>query len=92
MIHEVTTVDSLNTSSRFWYNAIVKEDLNGYSPLTGQGMDGSMFRDVATAHVRAMEVPSAGGERIIVSAGSWVWQDWCKCPPCFHSLQTLILL
>ncbi|PBK74752.1 NAD(P)-binding protein [Armillaria solidipes] len=76
VIHEVTTVDSLNSSSRFWHNAIVKEDFDGYSSLTTPGHGWVDVRDVATAHVRAMEVPSAGGERIIVSAGSWVWQDW----------------
>ncbi|KAL4981341.1 hypothetical protein BDW68DRAFT_183599 [Aspergillus falconensis] len=32
-------------------------------------------RDVPAAHIKALETPSAGGERIIVSAGSWVWQD-----------------
>ncbi|KAK0187889.1 D-lactaldehyde dehydrogenase [Armillaria mellea] len=76
VIHEVTTVDSLNSSTRFWYNAIVKEDFDGYSPLTTPGHGWVDVRDVAAAHVGAMQVPSAGGERIIVSAGSWVWQDW----------------
>ncbi|KAK0464594.1 D-lactaldehyde dehydrogenase [Desarmillaria tabescens] len=76
VVHEVTTVDSLNPSNKFWYNAIVKEDFDGFSPLTTPGHGWIDVRDVATAHVRAMEVPSAGGERIIVSAGSWVWQDW----------------
>lgn len=33
-------------------------------------------RDVATALVRALEKPEAGGERFIISAGPWKWQDW----------------
>jgi nucleoside-diphosphate-sugar epimerase len=33
-------------------------------------------RDLAIAHRLALEKAEAGGERIIVSAGSFVWQDW----------------
>jgi nucleoside-diphosphate-sugar epimerase len=33
-------------------------------------------RDLGLAHVRALLKPDAGGERIIVSAGPFVWQDW----------------
>ncbi|KAK0487355.1 D-lactaldehyde dehydrogenase [Armillaria novae-zelandiae] len=73
VIHEVTTVDSLNSSARFWYTAIVNEDFDGCSPLTTPGHGWVDVRDVATAHIRALEVPNAGGEKIIVSAGSWVW-------------------
>lgn len=36
-------------------------------------------RDVARAHVRALEVKEAGGQRIITSGGEFVWQDWCTC-------------
>ena len=35
-------------------------------------------RDVAEGHVRALEVPEAGGQRFILSSGMFVWQDWCK--------------
>ena len=35
-------------------------------------------RDLAEAHVRALEIPEAGNERVIVSAGPYVWQDWRK--------------
>lgn len=43
------------------------------------GVQGSFVdvRDVARAHVRALEVGKAGGERVIVSAGEFIWQDWC---------------
>ncbi|KAJ7892779.1 D-lactaldehyde dehydrogenase [Mycena olivaceomarginata] len=33
-------------------------------------------RDAATAHVRALSAPAAGGERILVCGGSFVWQDF----------------
>ncbi|KAJ8489563.1 hypothetical protein ONZ51_g2839 [Trametes cubensis] len=32
--------------------------------------------DVIDAHIRALEVEAAGGERIIVSSGVCSWQDW----------------
>ncbi|KAG8763941.1 methylglyoxal reductase (NADPH-dependent) gre2 [Ceratobasidium sp. 423] len=32
-------------------------------------------RDVALAHVRALEIPEAGGERFIASGGTLCWQD-----------------
>ncbi|KAK0221934.1 D-lactaldehyde dehydrogenase [Armillaria fumosa] len=60
VIHEVTAVDNLNSSTRFWYNAIVKEDFDGYSPLTTPGHGWVDARDVTMAHIRAMQV----------------WQDW----------------
>lgn len=35
-------------------------------------------RDLALAHARALTTPEAGGERIIVSASVYKWQDWGK--------------
>ncbi|KZO89724.1 NAD(P)-binding protein [Calocera viscosa TUFC12733] len=32
-------------------------------------------RDTALAHVRAVQVPAAGGERFLVSGGPFAWQD-----------------
>lgn len=49
-----------------------------------EGMDhGSAWidvRDIADAHVLAIETQAAGGERVIVSAGEFVWKDWGKLP------------
>jgi hypothetical protein len=33
-------------------------------------------RDLALAHRLALEKPDAGGERIIICAGTSKWQDW----------------
>ncbi len=35
-------------------------------------------RDVAQGHVLALSVPAAGGERICLVAGDFVWQDASK--------------
>lgn len=51
----------------------------GGSLLTTPGHAWVDVRDVSEAHVLALEVPAAGGERIIVSGGSpFVWQDFSK--------------
>ena len=36
-------------------------------------------RDLAHAHVLAVQTPAAGGERFIVSAGDFRWQDFSMC-------------
>lgn len=33
-------------------------------------------RDTALAHVLAIQKEAAGGQRILVNSGKWVWQDW----------------
>ncbi|KAH8103232.1 hypothetical protein DFH11DRAFT_1884250 [Phellopilus nigrolimitatus] len=33
-------------------------------------------RDSSLGHVRALEVSAAGGQRFILSAGAFIWQDW----------------
>ncbi|KAK0229941.1 hypothetical protein EDD85DRAFT_125874 [Armillaria nabsnona] len=77
-IHYVPTLNALNASSKMWYDTVVQEDLGGLSTnalLTQPGHGWVDVRDLAEAHVRALEVEAAGRERIIVSAGSCVWQD-----------------
>ncbi|KIK66138.1 hypothetical protein GYMLUDRAFT_239777 [Collybiopsis luxurians FD-317 M1] len=81
-IHEVTSPEHLNNSNRCWYKAVIKGNYYfGRDPKADPEVDPGHgwidIRDVAEAHVRALETPAAGGERIIVSAESpWVWQDF----------------
>ncbi|KAK0484420.1 hypothetical protein IW261DRAFT_1456425 [Armillaria novae-zelandiae] len=78
-IHDMPTLNALNASSKAWYDAAVRQDHGGLSPnelLVQPGHGWVDVRDLAEAHVRALEVEAAGGERILVSAGSCVWQDW----------------
>ncbi|KAK0460538.1 D-lactaldehyde dehydrogenase [Desarmillaria tabescens] len=77
-IHDVPTLNALNASAKLWYDNVVQENMGGLSPdaiLTQPGHGWVDVRDLAEAHVRALEVEAAGGQRIIVSAGSCVWQD-----------------
>ncbi|KAK0199490.1 D-lactaldehyde dehydrogenase [Desarmillaria ectypa] len=77
-IHEASSVDSLNESARVWYNTVATANSGGKSPefLATQGSSWIDVRDLAEGHVRALETPAAGDERIIISAGPFVWQDW----------------
>ncbi|KAH6903380.1 D-lactaldehyde dehydrogenase [Coprinopsis sp. MPI-PUGE-AT-0042] len=74
-IHEVSTSDALNVSVRHWWDNVVSD-----KPKTEQALAFSSswvdVRDLADAHVLALEKDAAGGERIIVSAGGFVWQEW----------------
>ncbi|KAF5311861.1 hypothetical protein D9619_003774 [Psilocybe cf. subviscida] len=71
-IHD-TSLTSLNASLALWYVVMS-------TPKPKELLAGSYLwidvRDVALAHVLALEEPEAGGERIIVSAASYVWQEW----------------
>ncbi|KAJ7731808.1 NAD-P-binding protein [Mycena maculata] len=71
-IHEVSTPDGLNASAHLMYEALTK-------PGVAAGAGGACWvdvRDLALAHVRALQKEAAGAERIIVSAGPFSWQDW----------------
>ncbi|KAH6916476.1 D-lactaldehyde dehydrogenase [Coprinopsis sp. MPI-PUGE-AT-0042] len=71
-IQEVSSLESLNTSMlAFWHQLI--PETKQFAPLPGAWVD---VRDLADAHVLALEKEAAGGERIFVSAGPLVWQDW----------------
>ncbi|KAH6901040.1 D-lactaldehyde dehydrogenase [Coprinopsis sp. MPI-PUGE-AT-0042] len=74
-IHEVSSPDALNTSLKSWWDNVVSD-----KPKTEQALAASRswvdVRDLADGHVLALEKEAAGGERIIVVAGAFVWQEW----------------
>ncbi|KAI0056652.1 D-lactaldehyde dehydrogenase [Artomyces pyxidatus] len=73
-IHEVTSLKELNTSMDGFYKAVVEgaQDAAALASNSGSWID---VRDIAKAHVLAGEKAEAGGQRIIVSAGAYYWQD-----------------
>ncbi|KAK7456481.1 hypothetical protein VKT23_010731 [Stygiomarasmius scandens] len=75
LLHEVSSIKNLNSSNAFWYNAITKGDGGGASPRVSPSHGWVDVRDVALAHVFSFEVENAGGERIILCAGPFVFQD-----------------
>ncbi|PPQ98104.1 hypothetical protein CVT26_003274 [Gymnopilus dilepis] len=74
-IHEVSTPGSLNISVLSWYQAVVDPEPKPKQFLASLSSWADV-RDVALAHVLALEKPDAGGERIIVSAGGFIFQEW----------------
>jgi len=74
-IHYVPSADQLNTSQAEFYNTVVKgaKDDKSLGSLGNCWID---VRDLALAHVLAMETAQAGGNRFIVSAGTFKWQDF----------------
>jgi len=82
-IHEMSSPNDINVTMKLWWDQLLTSgDENGNK---AEGMDhGSAWvdvRDIADAHVLAIETEAAGGERIIVSAGEFVWQDWVDVAP-----------
>ncbi|KAI0690439.1 NAD(P)-binding protein [Cytidiella melzeri] len=75
VLHEVDKVENLNTSAADWYNTIIK-GTKDHAALVAGGTEWIDVRDVAAAHVLALQKEEAGGERIIISSGKWLWQDW----------------
>ncbi|KAF7332838.1 D-lactaldehyde dehydrogenase [Mycena venus] len=75
IIHAVASPDSLNTSAKMMFLAFTRPEASAGG---GCWID---VRDLALAHVRALEKEEAGGERIIITAGAFAWQDWLDAAP-----------
>ncbi|KAJ7079901.1 hypothetical protein C8R44DRAFT_824555 [Mycena epipterygia] len=77
-IHAVPTPDALNTSARQFYTMLTEPSSPAARHIGSCWID---VRDLGRAHVLALLKPAAGGERIIVSAGPFIWQDWLDAAP-----------
>ncbi|KAG8772964.1 methylglyoxal reductase (NADPH-dependent) gre2 [Ceratobasidium sp. 428] len=76
ILHEVASPSSLNTSIGFLYKVInTKEGEIGQDRLLAPDSNFGDVRDVALAHVRALELPEASGQRFIACLGPYTWQD-----------------
>ncbi|EIM85955.1 NAD-P-binding protein [Stereum hirsutum FP-91666 SS1] len=75
VLQEVTDLSSLNVSMQYAYDILVKGTMDE-TMLTTNSNCWVDVRDVGLAHVLAAEKPSAGGERIILCAGQFFWQDF----------------
>lgn len=63
VVHYLNSLDAINTS-----NARIKDIIQGENPPAGSYLWADV-RDVAFAHVRAIEVPEAGRQRFLVVSG-----------------------
>ncbi|KAF7337332.1 D-lactaldehyde dehydrogenase [Mycena sanguinolenta] len=75
IIHDISSPEALNTSARSMYRAFTEPEASSGG---GCWID---VRDLALAHVRALEKEEAGGERIIIAAGAFAWQHWLDAAP-----------
>ncbi|KAJ1303094.1 hypothetical protein OPQ81_011295 [Rhizoctonia solani] len=75
ILHSVSSPAHLNTSISMLYNIISKKDseLSQEELLTFNNFGD--VRDVALAHLRAMQYEDAGGQRFITANGAYTWQD-----------------
>ena len=74
-IQDIKSHTQLNTSLGYWWNIVVEDGLKPKDKLS-DSFAWVDVRDVALAHILALEKEEAGNERIIVCAGSVRWQDW----------------
>jgi len=59
----------------YWYETVIADTPKSKEKLSESDAWVDV-RDIAEAHILALEKEAAGNERIIVSAGSWIWQEW----------------
>jgi len=75
VIHHVPSPEQINTSMAEFYNTLLK-GVKEESQLASLGNCWIDVRDLALAHVLAIEKEQAGGNRFIVSGGTFKWQDF----------------
>ncbi|KAL0958645.1 hypothetical protein HGRIS_013981 [Hohenbuehelia grisea] len=78
VIHPVADISSLNTSETDFIATVLTPYAGGKTDdaLASQGFCWIDVRNLADAHRLALENADAGGQRIIVSAEAYFWQDW----------------
>ncbi|KAH8114298.1 hypothetical protein DFH11DRAFT_1508933, partial [Phellopilus nigrolimitatus] len=80
ILHEVALPAALNSSVALFYEAILMQKKTPEELAKVQVLWVNVH-DVSLGHVRALEVPAAGGQRFILTASVFIWQDWCTCFP-----------
>lgn len=77
VLHQMKDVNALNQSNALLRKAIRNPNLDpdATGAFLGNFID---VRTVADAHVKAVQVPEAAGNRFIISAGPFSWQDACR--------------
>ncbi|KAH6904334.1 D-lactaldehyde dehydrogenase, partial [Coprinopsis sp. MPI-PUGE-AT-0042] len=74
VLGEGSSPEALSGSVKFFWNFVVSDTPKPREALGGHATWVDV-RDLAEAHVLALEKEKAGGERIFACAGSFVWQD-----------------
>ncbi|KAG2007013.1 D-lactaldehyde dehydrogenase [Coprinopsis cinerea AmutBmut pab1-1] len=79
-LQNISSPTSLNASMALWWDVVASKDAPTISKSlpVSKGSSWVDVRDVAQAHVLALENEKAGGERIIVAEGPFVWKEWLE--------------
>ncbi|KZT02608.1 NAD(P)-binding protein [Laetiporus sulphureus 93-53] len=72
---EVGAPEALNESMLDWFHSVFKGSRDA-KQLSAVGSSWIDVRDLADAHLLALQKEEAGGERIIISEGVFKWQDF----------------
>ncbi|KIK51277.1 hypothetical protein GYMLUDRAFT_50648 [Collybiopsis luxurians FD-317 M1] len=77
VIHDVPSLSALNLTPAMMYDTIVRSDSEGKERQALTGSNSWIdVRDLAEAHALALEKEGVAYERIIVTEGPYVWQEW----------------
>ncbi|KAI0777493.1 NAD-P-binding protein [Trametes elegans] len=75
VLHEAPTVDNgITGTARMWHKYVVQGASAEDAPVKG-GYAWVDVRDFAHSEILALITPEAGGERFIISAGRFTWQE-----------------
>ncbi|KAK7472032.1 hypothetical protein VKT23_000143 [Stygiomarasmius scandens] len=85
-IQDVPNPSALGTSAADWYETIVTGARDPEAGAAGNkaGSEWVDVRDLAEAHVRALQKEEAAGERIIISGGPFKYQEWMDVANSFN--------
>ncbi|TFL00648.1 D-lactaldehyde dehydrogenase [Pterulicium gracile] len=76
VLHEISKPEDLNTSAKLMWQATLPTSTMSPKELAAPGGGWVDVRDIAFAHVLALEIEAASGQRFITSAGEWTYQDF----------------
>ncbi|EJF56380.1 NAD(P)-binding protein [Dichomitus squalens LYAD-421 SS1] len=73
-VEDPPSLENIPSTAGLFYLMLVSNPM--WDAMNASGINYVDPRDAAEAHIKALEVEAAGGERIIVSSHWCTWQDW----------------
>jgi nucleoside-diphosphate-sugar epimerase len=74
--HHVPDLSALNVSAAIMYDTLVRSSGGKYSHDLNTGNCWIDVRDLSEIHALALEKEGVSNERILVTAGPYLWQEW----------------
>ncbi|CAL1708192.1 unnamed protein product [Somion occarium] len=74
-LHEAKDMSPIGIANLMFYDLVVNGKADK-DTLVNDGVFWADVRDVARAHILALQVEQAGGKRLIINAGPFKWQDF----------------